>query len=240
MGGNSKRGGDRVLESRHLIGLFLGVVLLCCVFFTLGYVMGKTQYGNAPVEAASIEKTPQTVTPRGAQTAAQSQASPEWDFYARKKTTEVPLKPAPTPSHVAESASTSTPSSFSPAATAHAPISAPASGNVRAPVPVRLSESGRHKAALPVSHASSPVPSRFRAPRISKNAVVLQVGALRSESDALAMADALQAKGFPSFVVNPTTDGFYRVQVGPFDSQAIGDKAKQNLQRAGFKAIYRR
>ena len=46
------------------------------------------------------------------------------------------------------------------------------------------------------------------------------------------------AKGFPSFVVNPTTDGFYRVQVGPFDSQAIGDEAKQNLQRAGFKAIY--
>ena len=75
---------------------------------------------------------------------------------------------------------------------------------------------------------------------MSRNAVVLQVGALRSESDALAMADALQRKGFPAFVINPTTDNFYRVQVGPFDSQAIGDKAKQNLQHAGFKAIYRR
>ena len=41
MAGNGKRGGaDRVLESRHLVGLFLGVVLLCGVFFTLGYVMG--------------------------------------------------------------------------------------------------------------------------------------------------------------------------------------------------------
>ncbi|HEV2615641.1 MAG TPA: SPOR domain-containing protein [Candidatus Acidoferrales bacterium] len=239
--GHSKRGGgDRVLESRHLIGLFLGVVLLCCVFFTLGYVMGKTQYGNAPVEAASIDKTPQAVTPRGAQRAAPSQASPEWDFYARKKTAEVPLKPAPASSHVAESASAAAPPSFSPVATARAPISAPASGNVPAPAPVRLPESVRHKTAPPASRPSSAVPSRFRAPRISKNAVVLQVGALRSESDALAMADALQAKGFPSFVVNPTTDGFYRVQVGPFDSQAIGDKAKQNLQRAGFKAIYRR
>ena len=87
---------------------------------------------------------------------------------------------------------------------------------------------------------SSAVPARFRAPRMSRNAVVLQVGALRSESDALAMADALQAKGFPSFVVNPTTDGFYRVQVGPFDNQAIGDKAKKSLEHAGFKAIYRR
>lgn len=217
-GGNSKRG-DRVLESRHLIGLFLGVVLLCCVFFTLGYVMGKTQYGNAPVEAASIEKAPRPVTPRGAQTAAQSQASPEWDFYAKKKTGDVPLKPAPA-SRVAESA----PSSFSPVTPAPAPVSA----NVR------------REAAPAVSRPSSPVPPRYRAPRISKDAVVLQVGALRSESDALAMADALQAKGFPAFVVDPTTDGFYRVQVGPFDTQAIGDRAKKSLEHAGFKAIYRR
>ncbi|MHB8487286.1 MAG: SPOR domain-containing protein [Candidatus Acidiferrales bacterium] len=229
MGGNLKRGGgDRVLESRHLIALFLGVVLLCCVFFTLGYVMGKTQYGNAPVEAASIEKAPQPVSPRGAQTAAQPQASPEWDFYAKKKTAEVPLKAArrgeparlggsaPASSHAAESA----PSSFARA--------------VPTPTPVR------RESAPAISRPASAVPARFRAPRMSKNAVVLQVGALRSESDALAMADALQAKGFPSFVVNPTTDGFYRVQVGPFDSQAIGDKAKQSLQHAGFKAIYRR
>lgn len=227
MGGNSKRGGgDRVLESRHLIALFLGVVLLCCVFFTLGYVMGKTQYGNAPVEAASIEKAPQPVSPRGAQTAAQSQASPEWDFYAKKKSDEVPLKPArrgetaPASSHVSESGASSAPSSFEPVAPAPTPV--------------------RRETAPAISRPASAVPARFRPPRMSRNAVVLQVGALRSESDALAMADALQAKGFPSFVVNPTTDGFYRVQVGPFDSQAIGDKAKQNLQRAGFKAIYRR
>lgn len=226
-GGNSKRGGgDRVLESRHLIALFLGVVLLCCVFFTLGYVMGKTQYGNAPVEAASIEKAPQPVSPRGAQAAAQSQASPEWDFYAKKKTGDVPLKPArpggsaPASSHVSESDSSSAPSSFEPVAVASKPV--------------------RRETAPAVSRPVSAVPARFRAPRMSRNAVVLQVGALRSESDALAMADALQAKGFPSFVVNPTADGFYRVQVGPFDNQAIGDKAKQNLQRAGFKAIYRR
>ena len=227
MGGNSKRGGgDRVLESRHLIALFLGVVLLCCVFFTLGYVMGKTQYGNAPVEAASIEKAPRPVSPRGAQTAAQSQASPEWDFYAKKKSDEVPLKPArqgglaPSSSHVSESASSSAPSSFESVAPAPTPV--------------------RRETAPAVSRPASAVPARFRAPRMSRNAVVLQVGALRSESDALAMADALQAKGFPSFVVNPTTDGFYRVQVGPFDSQAIGDKAKKSLEHAGFKAIYRR
>ena len=218
--------GERVLEGRHVIGLFFLMLLFSGVFFTLGYVMGKTQYGNAPVEAASIEKAPHPVSPRGAQTAVQSQASPEWDFYAKKKSEEVPLRPArqgglaPSSSHVSESASSSAPSSFQPVAPAPAPV--------------------RHEAAPAVSRPASAVPVRFRAPRMSRNAVVLQVGALRSESDALAMADALQAKGFPSFVVNPTTDGFYRVQVGPFDSQTIGDKAKKSLEHAGFKAIYRR
>ncbi len=54
MAGNGKRGGgDRVLESRHLVSLFLGVVLLCGVFFTLGYVMGHNQYGG-PVHAAEL------------------------------------------------------------------------------------------------------------------------------------------------------------------------------------------
>ena len=42
-----------MLESRHLVGLFLGVVLLCGVFFTLGYVMGKTQYGTPQVADAA-------------------------------------------------------------------------------------------------------------------------------------------------------------------------------------------
>lgn len=75
---------------------------------------------------------------------------------------------------------------------------------------------------------------------MSRNAIVLQVAALRHESDALALADALQQKGFPAFVLTPSSDSFYRVQVGPFSTQAVGDKAKQSLQREGFKAIFRR
>ena len=226
---SSRRGGERVLESRHLIGLFLGVVLLCCVFFTLGYVMGKTQYGNSPVQAASLENSPKPLTARDAKTApAQPAASPDWDFYTEKKTTDVPLKPA----HKNEGAS--------PAASAPSTVDGSSS------------ESAEHSDSLPSVNppASAPVlagrssyappPPRYRAPRMSRNAVVLQVAALRHESDALALADALQQKGFPAFVLAPSSDAFYRVQVGPFPSQAIGDKAKQSLQREGFKAIFRR
>ena len=50
-------GGERVLESRHLIGLFLGVVILCAVFFNLGYVMGKSQYSGLVHAAYSPDRS---------------------------------------------------------------------------------------------------------------------------------------------------------------------------------------
>jgi len=37
---------ERELTSRHLQVLFLAVVLLCGTFFTLGYVMGRTEFGG--------------------------------------------------------------------------------------------------------------------------------------------------------------------------------------------------
>jgi hypothetical protein len=92
MAGNGKRGGgDRVLESRHLVSLFLGVVLLCGVFFTLGYVMGHNQYGG-PVHAAdSVDNgappvrpsvRPKDIGPPPA--VAANPANNEWDFYSKK------------------------------------------------------------------------------------------------------------------------------------------------------------
>ncbi len=219
---SSRRGGERVLESRHLIGLFLGVVLLCCVFFTLGYVMGKTQYGNSPVQAASLDSPVKPSSAPDAKTAAaQPPASPEWDFYTEKKTTDVPLKSA--------------------RASATAPqISTPEP--VESPSMVSSQPASREVSAAPSTTRPSyaPPPPRYRAPRMSRNAIVLQVAALRHEGDALALADALQQKGFPAFVLTPSSDGFYRVQVGPFSTQAVGDKAKQSLEREGFKAIFRR
>src|SRR5215813_5373818 len=53
MPSGGKRGaGERVLESRHVIGLFLLMLLFSGVFFTLGYVMGRGQF-DGQVRAAT-------------------------------------------------------------------------------------------------------------------------------------------------------------------------------------------
>ena len=76
-----------MLESRHLVGLFLGVVLLCGVFFTLGYVMGRNQFGG-PVHAEDSriheKPSPASSAAKSKQSdPAPSSASGEWDFYGK-------------------------------------------------------------------------------------------------------------------------------------------------------------
>src|SRR5580704_14249511 len=89
MARSGKRGsGDRVLESRHLVGVFLGVVLLCGVFFTLGYVMGRAQYGGSVHASESMLRTT-PARPAPAKTRAgdapPARSTGEWDFYTNNR-----------------------------------------------------------------------------------------------------------------------------------------------------------
>ena len=93
--------GDRVLESRHLVGLFLGVVILCAVFFTLGYVMGRSHYALVtfkPSAPSGVWSARSTVRKCPASAAAQGRyRSPagEWDFYAKQNNNNWRAAPAP-------------------------------------------------------------------------------------------------------------------------------------------------
>lgn len=208
-GGGRRGGGERVLESRHLVGLFLGVVLLCGVFFTLGYVMGRTQFDGSVHAADSLSRGARPVpeaAPKNAPSGSGSPAAPganEWDFSKKENDR---LEPA-----------------------SHAPATAAAASH---------KEPGT-ASAKPVPEAARP-PAKFRSPFIPRGAVVLQLAALKSENDALALADAVQQKRFPSFVVTPTTDSLYRVQIGPYPDEKSAAAAKESLAKAGFNAIIKR
>jgi DedD protein len=210
-------GGERVLESRHLVGLFLGVVLLCGVFFTLGYVMGRQQYGGSvhaadasplrsapPASAAASSKNKEAAPANGSAPADQT-----WDFYP--KANNAPNNhpdPAP-PTRGKQPASSFSAKSEKPAP----PVSAK---------------------ALP---ASVKEPARFQPPALNKNSIVLQVAAVKVQRDALEMADAIQQKRFPSFVAMSPADSLYHVQIGPYPDMASAESAKRALEQLGFKPI---
>jgi cell division septation protein DedD len=209
-GGRRSGAGERVLEGRHVIGLFFLMLLFSGVFFTLGYVMARNQYAGQ-VRAESAHDIDAPVLPKSQVTAknsgnsasnepASDTAAPssDWEFYhaGDKEASDNRLKPAP-------SAKT-TPTSIKEPASAKTAVAAKKSASTAA-----------------AAHGS----------------YSLQVAALTREGDAFALATSLQKRKFPAYVVSPHGDKFYRVQVGPYSDQKSADAARKGLESAGFKAI---
>ncbi|GAC1702963.1 MAG: hypothetical protein NVS9B4_09640 [Candidatus Acidiferrum sp.] len=216
--------GDRVLESRHVIGLFMLMLVFSGVFFTLGYVMGRNQYDGQVRASANPGTTPGSeivVKPdapakRGARSAVTPATGPQpdsavpadsaWEFYNAGK-------PRETQEQLRDVATTGAASSARE--DSHSTRVARAS-----------SKSGNRSASR-----------LLNAPLIPGGSYSLQVAALTKEADALDLANRLQKKKFPAFVLAPQNDKYYRVQVGPYADQKSADAGKKGLEGAGFKAI---
>ena len=109
MAGKKRGAGERVLESRHVIGLFLLMLVFSAVFFTLGYVMGRNQYDGQVRAATTQHDVADTVikksdagskhatTPPAVNTPATEGSNPnsDWEFYNtdKQKETGDHLKP---------------------------------------------------------------------------------------------------------------------------------------------------
>jgi cell division septation protein DedD len=219
MGLGGKRGGgggDRVLEGRHLIGVFLLMVVISGVVFTLGYVLGRSQYdsqvraaaankdaarpdaGLAPMKSAGPSAKAQPAGP------AIVPAPSDWDFYRSAE----PKKPE---DHLGKPGKS--------VGVAHKP-------------PALAQPSPK-----PATSRANPL---LTAPLVPRGAIVLQVAALTREGDALALAGVLQQKKFPAFVLTPGADHYYRVQVGPYANPQSATLARRGLENEGFKTIVKR
>ncbi|HET6144814.1 MAG TPA: SPOR domain-containing protein [Candidatus Acidoferrales bacterium] len=212
-----KFGGDFVLESRHLVGLFLLLVVIFGVVFTLGYLMGRSQGDGGRVVVASSTRRPDppVATPPPAKMnsvpAAEdpdpAKKNSDWDFYhsADPQAASDHLQPVQSPGPA------------SPAA------AKPAQGSTQAKNP----------------KPPKPAPA-LGGSLIPKGAIMLQVAAVLHQDDALALAQALQKKKFPAIVLPPSTDKYYRVQVGPYPDTQAAANARKDLEANGFKSITKR
>jgi DedD protein len=217
MAAGKKRGaGERVLEGRHVIGLFLLMLVFSAVFFTLGYVMGRNQYDGQVRAANTQHDVPDAIIKKSdsglkhatnGNTPASNAPAPEesnpnsdWEFYNADKQQE-------TGDHLK-------------------PVS-----------PVAVSPSAK---TAPQNNGNSK-PAVFESPKPPQpGGYTLQVMAVRRESDALDLAKRLQKNKFPAFVLTPQGSKYYRVQVGPYSDKKSAEAAKKGLEGAGFKAIVKR
>src|SRR6202795_3365353 len=214
--GKKRSAGDRVLESRHVIGLFLLMLVFSAIFFTLGYVMGRNQYDGQVRAASTLHDVPDVLTkksdtglkhsattpPTNTPSPEESNPNSDWEFYSAGKQKE--------------------------------------SGDHLKPVsPMGVSPSA--KTAPQNNGNAKPIAAVFEAPKPPQSGgYTLQVMAVRRESDALDLAKRLQKNRFPAFVLTPQGNKYYRVQVGPYPDKKSAEAAKKGLEGAGFRAIVKR
>ena len=211
MASGGKRGAkERVLGSRHVIGLFMLMLVFSAIFFTLGYVMGRSQYAGQvgassvaqhnPLEPVVADKSDPTSRHPAKKPAMPEASAPSgWDDYSSDKEKE-------TGEHLKAAA---------PPASAAPKSVAPNNSNSRSIVP----------------NSDSP-----RASQVS-GGYWLQVSAMRRESEAHDLARRLKAKRFPAVVMAPLGNKYYRVQVGPYADRKSAEAARKGLENAGFRAI---
>ena len=226
MASGRRSAGERVLEGKHVIGLFLLMLLFSGVFFTLGYVMGRNQYdGQVRAATNAVHTGEPAYIP-----SAKSEPAPKKIIEAPTANESVTDPSTPVKAGGWDFSETGSPAKSEPRLEPP-PKTAP----IAAPAPKTMNASAKVDAP-PVSGKSGR--NSVNAPLIPNGALLLQVAALTKQDDALEIASSLQKKHFAAYVQPPQKDKFYRVQVGPFKDQKAADAAKKGLEGAGYRAFY--
>ncbi|HEX4322553.1 MAG TPA: SPOR domain-containing protein [Acidobacteriaceae bacterium] len=228
-----------------LLAIFFGLVLICGLFFGLGYTVGR----RAPAEAAQLPAN--TAPSSSALQAVDSQPKPS-----------AASQPTPTPTaDVPQSSAADSPTDAQPGVTAGSaaasepqvvsnqpktPVSAPASttppqvkpaivstpqpsatfSRPSAPAPAVVA------AALPVTAATSSATASAPAPGI-----MVQIAAISNPADANVLLGALQKRGYSVTARHLPGDSLIHVQAGPFSSRAEANAMKQKLLGDGYNAF---
>lgn len=220
---------ELTLSTGAILAIFLGLVLLCGVFFGFGYNLGRkaTATTNAALPAATNETEPT------------SNANSTFDnFKPSPSARSTPSSPISAP---ATSDSTVAKTEPAPAAaTESAPETQPAAPVTRTtPPPTAATTAPR---AVPVA-ASTPAPVRPAqpaAPTVAPGgAFVVQIAAISAahKDDADLLASALHSKGYAVAKRTDTQDKLIHVQVGPFATKADAEAMRERLIVDGYNPI---
>lgn len=196
---------ELVLGNRQLISVFLIVVILLGVFFSMGYIVGRN---SAPTEMARTSAIAKSVEPP-AEASAPPASSAE----------PAPQAPTPVPETKAAPPERVTTHAEQPAAENPAPK----------PTPVNPAKEKRSPAPAP-----TPRSERASVTGEPATGDYWQVVAT-ARPDAEIVAEALTKKGMHAIIAPAPKEGYFRVLVGPLKDSGAQAQARTDLEAAGFK-----
>jgi DedD protein len=216
---DSSQDTEITLGTAKLLGLFFGLVMVCAVFFALGYTLGrKSDLGLAAATAAPLQASSNGLKPAGS---ASPQPAAPMTFY--KAVEQKDANPQLTPA--------------SADATAPATVGQPPASSTGAATSPATSSPGATGTQAQQQTTTPPDPMGV----LPSASYFVQVAAVSKQDDADALVDALKKKQYPAFVAaNAATDKLFRVQVGPFSDIKDAEAMRFRLINDGYNPILKK
>jgi len=212
---DSSQDTEITLGTAKLLSLFFGLVMVCAVFFALGYTLGrKSDTGLAAAGATAPLQTSNAPKPAGS---ASAQPAPSMTFYKAVEQKDANAQLTPT-------STDATPATAAP-------------GQVSASSAPAGSFPG---ASSPASSAGATAQPSDPTATLPTSAYFVQVAAVTKQEDADALVDALKKKQYPAFVASNTVDKLLRVQVGPFTDIKDAEATRGRLINDGYNPIVKK
>jgi cell division septation protein DedD len=209
---------ELTLSTSAILAIFLGLVLLCAVFFGFGYNLGRksSTVPNAPPPAATNDTAPADPGNSTFDNFKPSPSSP-----SAQSSTAVSTRTTPTPT----TSERENPAEIKPASVPVHTTPAPAA-RTAAPPATNASSS---------THTSQP-PAPGTTPG---GAFVVQIAAISGshKDDADLLVNALHSKGYQVSERTEAQDKLIHIQVGPFATKADAEAMRERLIVDGYNAI---
>jgi len=216
-----QRDRELTISSTTLLAIFFGLVLICGLFFGLGYTLGR----RSSSETSQIPASAAVPQPFDSQPKPSAAPQP-----ALKAVSSAPPDQATDPALADSSTSgaDSVTATAQPAQTQPVPSQPqPAESASTAPQPAKpLAPAAPQAAATATTPSVTPAQS-----------FVVQIAAISNPADADVLVSALQKRGYSVAARHVATDSLIHVQVGPFTNRADAIAMRQKLLGDGYNAI---
>jgi DedD protein len=200
------------LSTGKLLGFFFGMVVVCGIFFSLGYLVGKgSSQAGAPVMDSAAASN---ISSNGG-------AKPAAGHLQGPSTSTTPCNASDANCTPATGASESA-----------AITATPATGATKDAADAAKPDDKK-------TAANNTTPELTSAPQ-SLTGIMVQVAAVSKQEDADALVKALRKKEYPVFVVTQADSKLFHVQVGPFAQQRDAEAMRTKLSGDGYNAIIKK
>jgi len=218
---------ELTLSMSAILAIFFGLVLLCGLFFGLGYNMRGRQIATAASSDAD----------------ASNSTNPAFNTFKPAAGSPAGSRPvvvvAPDATASGTPANAASVSAENLHAVAPANTAAPATGSQSSPAPIvrlapaaTLDKPGATGTGSAATTAQAPAPAQM-----ATGSFVVQVAAVSHQEDADLLLSALKGRGYTVVERTEPQDKLVHIQIGPFSYRKDAEAMRQRLLSDGYNAI---